>query len=171
MLVTVSGPLPVLVKVTVFTALVVSTVWLPKVSEVGDRLTAGALVPVPVRLTICGLPTMLSATLIVPVKVPVAVGVNVTLIVQGAPARREGPQLLVWRKFVLAVIDVMVSVVVPELVNVTLCAGLVVPMVWEANVRLPGVSVTPEVTPVPSRLTSCGLPAALSVMERLAVIV
>src|SRR5215813_4585468 len=114
---------------------------------------------------------MLSATLIVPVKVPVVVGVNVTLIVQAAPARSEVPQLLVWPKFVLAVIDVIVSVVEPMFVNVTGWAGLVVPTVCEAKVRLPGASVTPDVTPVPSRLTSCGLLGALSVMERLAVIV
>ena len=35
------------------------TTWLAKVRLVGERLTAGA-VPVPVRLTLCGLPVALS---------------------------------------------------------------------------------------------------------------
>ena len=49
----------------------------------------------PVRLTVCGLPVALSVTVIVPGCVPVAVGVNVTLIVQLAPAATEVPQVLV----------------------------------------------------------------------------
>src|ERR1700742_3972996 len=124
MLVTVSGPLPVLVRVTVFAALVVSNPWLENVSEVGERLTPGAFAPVPVRPTVCGLPATLSEMLNVPVSVPVAVGVKVTLIVHAAPAPNDDPQLLVWPKFALAVIEVIVSAVVPILVRVTGCAAL-----------------------------------------------
>src|SRR5690348_230549 len=54
----------------------------------------GLGVPVPVRLTNCGLPGALSVTVRSPFRVPSAVGVNVTLIVQLAPARTELPQLL-----------------------------------------------------------------------------
>jgi len=42
------------------------------------------------------LPVALSVTVIVPVRVPTAVGVKVTLMEQLAPAAREVPQLLVW---------------------------------------------------------------------------
>ena len=45
-------------------------------------------VPVPDRATICGLPLALSVTEMLAVREPVAVGLNVTLIVQFAPAAR-----------------------------------------------------------------------------------
>lgn len=55
----------------------------------------------------------------VPVRVPVAVGVKVTEIVQFAPAATLVPQVLVSPKFVLGTILVMLSEVVPVLVRVT----------------------------------------------------
>jgi len=63
---------------------VVPVVWLAKVRDVGERLTV-APVPVPFRLTVCGLPVALSVKLTAPVRVPVAVGVKVTLTVQEPP--------------------------------------------------------------------------------------
>ncbi len=101
-------------------------------------MIVAAPAPVPVRLTVCGLPATLSTTLIVPVVVPVAAGVNVTLIVQAAPDVSEVPQLLVWPKFALAVMEVIASVTLPMLVSVTVCAALVVPTVCDANVRVLG---------------------------------
>ena len=68
--------------------------WLPKATEAGARLTAGAM-PAPVRLAICGLPLALSAIVIDPLRAPVAVGVNVTLMAQFAPWATVEPQLLV----------------------------------------------------------------------------
>lgn len=65
-----------------------------KVKLVGARLTAGSP-PVPVRLTVCGLAPALSVMVSAPVRVPVAVGVKVTLIMQFAPAATLAPQLLV----------------------------------------------------------------------------
>ena len=59
--------------------------------------TAGA-VPVPVRLTVCGLPVALSVRVTAAVRVPLAVGVKVTLIVQLAPAATELPHVLVCAK-------------------------------------------------------------------------
>jgi hypothetical protein len=50
-----------------------------RVLHYGDKLTA---VPVPLRLTVCGLPCALSVILSVPVRVPVATGLNATLILQ-----------------------------------------------------------------------------------------
>jgi hypothetical protein len=97
------------------------------VSDAGDKLTVGAPEPVPVKLTVCGLPVALSAMLTLPVKVPVVVGVKVTLIVQAAPAATDDPHVFVSPKFVLAVIDVMLNATLPVLVSVTVCAGLVVP--------------------------------------------
>src|SRR5260370_18272453 len=94
MLVRFSEALPVLASVTVCAALMVPTVWLVKVSEEAERLTTGAeaAAPVPVRLTDCGLPEALSVMLRVPVRVPDAVGVNVTLMVQLSPAHTALPQ-------------------------------------------------------------------------------
>lgn len=61
MLVIVNTDPPVLVSVIFCAALMVCSGWLLKVRLVGEKLTAGVLEPVPVRLTICGLPTALSA--------------------------------------------------------------------------------------------------------------
>jgi len=55
-----SVAVPVLVSVTVCAELVVPTAWLPKATLLGLRLTAGKAAPVPVRLTLCGLPGALS---------------------------------------------------------------------------------------------------------------
>ena len=100
-----------------------------KVRLSGERLTAGAvLAPVPVKPTVCGLPTALSEMLIVPLRVPVAVGVKVTLIVQLAPAASELPQLSVCAKspaFVPVTARlVMLKRALPLLDKVTVCARL-----------------------------------------------
>ena len=44
--------------------------------------------------------------------------------VQLAPAATEAPQVLVWEYCALAAMLVMLSVVVPELVSVTVCVAL-----------------------------------------------
>jgi hypothetical protein len=75
--------------------------------------------PVPVSATVCGLSIEVSLTLSVPVLVPAAVGANLTLIVQVAPAKTLAAQLLVWLKSPLAKILVIVSVVGRWLVRVT----------------------------------------------------
>jgi hypothetical protein len=88
--------LPVLVRVRICGELVMSTGWLPKARLVGERLaTAAVLVPVPERLTVWGLPAALSEMLRVPLRVPLAVGVKTTLIVQLFPAATLVPQLFV----------------------------------------------------------------------------
>ena len=69
---------------------------MPKARLVGERLTAPAVpVPVPEKLTVCGLPLALSVMLTAAVRLPLAAGVKVTLIVQLAPAATELPQVLV----------------------------------------------------------------------------
>ena len=98
---------------------------MPKVRVVGAKLALDAA-PVPERATVCGLPVALSVTVIVPGRLPAAVGVKVTLMEQLAPAATEAPQVLVWAYGALATMLVMVSAPVPELVRVTDCAALVV---------------------------------------------
>jgi len=98
---------------------------LPKAKLVGAKLAAGAI-PVPARVTVCGLPVASSVTVIAPGWLPVAVGVKVTLMEQLAPAAREAGQVLVWAYGALATMLVMVRAAVPELVSVTVCAALVV---------------------------------------------
>lgn len=96
MLVIVSAPLPVLVKVTDCAALGTPNDCIANVRFDVDRLTTGAARPFPLRVTACGLPAALSVTVTEAVRVPAAVGAKVTLMVQ-VPlfAATELPQVLV----------------------------------------------------------------------------
>jgi hypothetical protein len=124
--------LPVFESVTVRGGLVMFTFSWPNERLDGESVTVGAT-PVPVRLTLCGLPLALSVTVSDAVRVPDADGVNVTLIVQLAPAATLLPQLLVWAKspeFVpLTPMLEMLKVAFPVLETVTVCGALVVPVV------------------------------------------
>ena len=71
----------------------------------------------------------LSLIVTVPVRVPVAVGLKVTLMVQLPPAATELPQLLVSVKSPLIAMLLMVKLAVPPLVRVETLAVLVVPNV------------------------------------------
>jgi len=91
---------PVLFRVMVCEVLVVPKVWLLKVKLPGLRPTMGPL-PVPVRLTDCTLPAtplLLSVIFKVAARLPGAVGVKVTLMVQLLPPARELPQVVVSAK-------------------------------------------------------------------------
>ena len=70
---------------------------MPKLRVVADKFATGpeAGVPMPVRLYTCGLFDALSVKVMLPVRVPVAVGLNVTLIVHVPAAATKDPQLLV----------------------------------------------------------------------------
>ena len=81
----------------------------------------------PVSETTCGLLLALSVIVSEPVRVPVAVGAKVTLIVQLPPAATEPPQLLVWAKSPDVTMPLTVRVAVPVLLRVTVCGALVVP--------------------------------------------
>jgi hypothetical protein len=80
-------------------------------------------VPVPERATVWGLPLALSVILSEAARLPLAVGVKVTLIVQFAAAVTELPQVLVWAKsLALAPVIarlVMLKAAVPVLLRVT----------------------------------------------------
>jgi hypothetical protein len=83
------------VRVTVCDALVVFVFWLAKVSEFEVRPNAAGRTPVPLKLIVCGLPAPDDVTVIDPVRVPAAVGVNVTVMLQLAFCASVVVQLLV----------------------------------------------------------------------------
>jgi len=67
------------------------------VSEAGLMVAMGAVtaMPVPVSGMVCGLPAASSVMVITPVRVPVAVGVKVTVMVQVPPAATVAPHEVV----------------------------------------------------------------------------
>jgi hypothetical protein len=87
-------------------------------------------VPVPVSVAVCGLLASLSATLNVAVMSPAAFGVNVTLIVQLAPAASVAPHALVCAKedadAPARLTTMFFTVAVLLFFSVTVCAALVV---------------------------------------------
>jgi hypothetical protein len=95
--------------------------------------------PVPVRLTICGLPPPSSLTEIAAVRIPVWVGVKVALMVQFAPAATLEPQVLVSAKSPgsapVMLMLVMFKVVLPTLVRVTVWGALVCPTLTPLKFR------------------------------------
>ncbi len=96
----------------------------------GETLAAGA-VPVPERLK--GLQLLKRASLILSeaVRLPLADGAKVMLIVHLVPAARELPQVFVWAKLEalapVSVMEVMRKAALPELVTETVSGPLVVP--------------------------------------------
>ena len=89
--------------------------------------------PNPDNWTFWGLPAALSATLNFAVRVPLAVGLNVTLMLQRAPGVNELPHVFVSAKSPaltpVSAMLLMLKVVVPTLVSVVVLAVLVVPTV------------------------------------------
>ncbi len=96
---------------------------MPNGTDASERLTIGAM-PVPVRLTVCGLPAALSARLRDTESVPLMLGVNVTLMVQLAPTATLVPHVFVCAKSPLFVPAIRMLVIVrgavPEFCKVTL---------------------------------------------------
>ena len=169
----------VFLSVTACASLVVPTAVLGKAMEVGVSVRVGvvAATPVPVSATVCGVPVALSATDRLAFNVPVAAGLNSTETVQLAPAARVEPQVVADFRKELALVPVIVSEVrvtepVPVFFTVTVCAAVVDSSVVEAKVRLVGESETVKVgaaVPVPVRVMVCGVPVALSAIDRLAL--
>src|ERR1022692_605069 len=151
MLATVRIPRPVLVSVTFLAALVVKIVWSGKVKLVGENVTAGDT-PTPESGSVWGLPGALSVTETEPDRVPVVLGVKVTLIVQLAPGFTVPPQVFVWANGPVTVVVPTVRIPRPVFVSVAFIAGLVVLIIWLGKARpLGGESVTRGSTPVPVR--------------------
>jgi hypothetical protein len=158
-LVKVTGPVPVLVTVTFCAGLVEFIGCEANVRLLGATVTVAVacLAPVPVKATVCGLPVTLSATFRVAVRVPTAVGVNRTLIVQLAPAARLPAPLHMVPEvgngtpkspaFVpVTVKPAKLIAAVPVFETVTLCGALVVPSVCDVNVKLVGAITTGDAT-------------------------
>ena len=119
-----SAVLPVLVKVTVIGELVFPTATLPKFSWLGVNFTS---VPVPLRGTLCGLPSALSLNDSVPLTEPAFEGLNVTKVLQLAPAVTLDPQSFVSVKALFVTMAVTFRVALPIFVRVTVCALLAIP--------------------------------------------
>src|SRR5208282_402445 len=166
---------PLFVTVTGIAALVTPTAWRPKTSgfasEVtGARMAVGGVTAVPVRL-ITWEPSA-SITVSVPLRVPLAVGVNVMLMGQAELAASEVPQVLdSTAKSPVAAMLVMESAAPPPLVSVAGWDALVVMICCGvAKVSVGGVSAAEgPVAPVPLRVTFCGLFPALSMNSSMAV--
>ena len=139
------------VTVTVLAALVDPTATVPKLNDDGE-MEAGA-VPVPLRVTVCGLVRELSVNESVPDAAPMDVGLNLTPTAQLAPAAIPVPQV----ELDIAngpVIPMLLKVrgVLSRLVNVTVLAELALPTITELKLKLLVESVTGDV-PLPLRLT------------------
>jgi hypothetical protein len=96
------------------------------VSELVDKPSAGGKTPVPLRLIVCGLPAPDDVIVIAPVRVPVVVGVNVTVIVQVLFCANVAVQVFVWLKSPVAAETAIVVMLPLFAVRVTVCDALVV---------------------------------------------
>ena len=99
-----------------------------------------------------------------PVRLPLAVGVKVTLIVQPEPAATLVPQLLVCAKSPLATMLVKAMAAVPVLLRVIGCEAEVELTSWPGNVKLAGERLAAGAVPVPLRVIVWGLLGELSVI-------
>jgi hypothetical protein len=124
----VSGRPPLLVRVRAWVGVVRPTPVGLKVREAGLSETPGGAMPMPERATVWE--RNWSEIVSVAERVPEAVGAKVTMKAQVELAARELPQLLVTAKSPGETLAAMrVRATPPELVRVTLWAGLMVPMV------------------------------------------
>ena len=121
----------------------------------------GAVMTVPFKLMVCGLPAALLTMVTAPVRVPPTVGVNVTVRSQNPPDPNPAPQLFVTAKSPLAPILPKLRFALPTLVKVTVCAALVVARFCAPKIIAVELSETSGTgMPVPVRLIVVGLVAA-----------
>ena len=126
--------------------------------------------PVPVSGTVRGLPFALSVIVMVPVRAPVAVGVNVTLIVQVIPAGSDAPHVFVSAKSPELVMEVIFSTRLPLFFSVIVLAGeLGVVTSWLPKSKLVGMRTATGAfaVPVPVSVANCGV-GSVSVKTSLA---
>src|SRR5437870_4883584 len=176
MLVMLRVAVPLLVRVTVCAGLVVLRRWVPKARLVGAMVTAGAM-PIPEIGRASWRAGASTGMVTVAVRAMAAVGVNVRLRRQLAPATTVAPFVQVVPESMAMssgfeparAMLVMLRVAVPLLVRVTVCTGLVVLRRWSPKARLVGAMVTAGAMPIPASDTDCGLPGASSVMVTVAV--
>ena len=102
-------------------------IWMVSVAEppaepmlrLADEAERATEDPVPVKATLWGEPLALSVMVRAPVRLPAAVGVKMTEIVQFAAAARLAPQVFVSAKSPDAVMELMESAPDPEFVSIT----------------------------------------------------
>ena len=175
MLVILMEAVPALARVTDCGELVELTLVAAKVRLEGvTDAFAVLLVPVPDNATVCGLFPAESVKVSVAVRVPAAVGVNVTLTVQFPEPARAVPQVFaeMAKSPALAPERAMLAILieaVPPLANVTDCGEVVAPTAVFAKERLAGITLAFPELPVPVSDTVCGLLVALSVMATVAL--
>jgi hypothetical protein len=135
----------------------------------GTVTEAGAVmvksVPMPVSETVRGLPLALSVIVMVPLRAPVAVGVNVTLIVQFMLAGRDAPHVFVSAKSPELVIEVIFNARLPVFFRVIISGELVVVTSCPPKFKLVGVTTETGAfaVPVPVSVANCGLLGSTSV--------
>jgi hypothetical protein len=144
-LVTVRLDVPVLLSV-IATAVPVEPTSTPlKLMLAGDSVATGAT-PTPLIATLCGLPAALSVIFTADDRLPVLVGVKITLIVQLALAAKDDGQLLVSEKSPMLPLDILMLLVdndvVPVFVSVTTWAALPTPTCWLPKLMLVGDKLT-----------------------------
>jgi hypothetical protein len=131
--------------VTAIGALLAPTNTPGKLTLTGDKLTTGAT-PTPLIATLCGLPDALSEIFNVDDRLPVLVGVKITLIVQLALAAMDAGQVLLCEKSPELPVEILMlvtdSVAFPVFVSVTTCALLPMPTIWLPKLRLVGDRLT-----------------------------
>jgi hypothetical protein len=135
------------VTVTLSGALVVVSACDPNIKLLGVRVNVAVpAVPVPAKVTVCGLPEALSVKVIAPVRVPAAVGLNEIWNTHGvastamlghcasvAPAKSPEVTMLV-----------KVTAAPPVFEAVTVCVALVVPTAWLPNESVGGaINIVP----------------------------
>jgi hypothetical protein len=165
-----STALPVFDSFSVCAVVVAPITVLPKLSVVGASVAAGAggIVPEPLKAAVCGDPVALSATETVAAKLAAELGVNVTEIVQDAPAASVAPQVLVSAKslgFVPPIVmPEMFSTALPVFDSVSGCALVVTPVATLPKLSVVGESVAvgaAAAVPVPWSVIVDGLAFAL----------
>lgn len=132
---------------------------------------AGIYCPVPVNGTACGLDPALSATDTLALRVPVAVGVNVTVMVQFFFGATEVPHVFVCAKsvgFVPVIVMPVMAIAVPPLalLMVMVCAALVVPTVCAAKVKLVGEKDAAVLVPLSATVWVPAPSVSVSVVAR-----
>jgi hypothetical protein len=114
------------VRVTACPPLGILRAWLAKVSEFEVNPNVVGNIPDPLKLIDCGLPVPEDVIEIAPVRVPVAVGVNVVVMEQVAFCASVVPQVVVRLKSPVAA-PIEIPLIVPLLAaSVTVCPALVV---------------------------------------------
>jgi hypothetical protein len=140
---TVADVVPLLLIVTACEAVELPTTVLAKDKLAGFAFRIGpGATPVPVRLTVLVVPPAL--TVRVPVRLPAALGLKVTLTEQEPFAGMLVPQVLVWLKSPVAAIEDTAAAEFCGFETVTVCAAEVEPVATPPKFSDPGLAETPS---------------------------